>query len=167
MKRNLFSMACVLLTLIVLMGCATSKEKAARKTEQADRVESALAERHYKIAVNMMIDPSETEEKVNQLLPQPYRLEVRNDSLISFLPKNGYNMIMNILGQRGLILFEPIDSYQEVLTKKGRRHIEIGVENEEDSYTFLIDVATDGNSYISVYPRKRERISFYGNLILD
>ena len=80
-----------------------------------------MAERHYKIAVNMMIDPSETEEKVNQLLPQPYRLEVRNDSLISFLPKNGYNMIMNILGQRGLILFEPIGSCQEVLTKKGRR----------------------------------------------
>lgn len=88
----------------------------ARKTEQADRVEATLAERHC---------------------------------------------------QRGLILFEPIGSYQEVLTKKGRRHIEIGVENEEDSYTFLIDVATDGNSYISVYPRKRERISFYGNLILD
>ena len=74
---------------------------------------------------------------------------------------------MNTLGQGGLILLEPICSYQEVMTKKGKRHIEIGVENEEDSYTFLIDVATDGNSYISVYPRKRERISYYGNLILD
>ena len=167
MKRNLISMTCVFLTLIVLMGCATSKEKAARKTEQADRVESALAERHYKIAVNMMIDPSETEEKVNQLLPQPYRLEVRNDSLYSFLPKNGNNWIMNTLGQGGLILLEPICSYQEVMTKKGKRHIEIGVENVEDSYTFLIDVTADGNSYISVYPRKRERISYYGNLILD
>ena len=167
MKRNLISMACVLLTLIVLMGCATSKEKAARKTEQADRVEAALAERHYKIAVKMKIDPSETQEKENELLRYPYWLEVRNDSLISFLPKDGYNMYMNLLGQRGLILFEPIGSYQEVLTKKGRRHIEIGVENEEDSYTFLIDVAANGNSYISVYPRKRERISYYGNLILD
>ena len=160
-------MACVLLTLIVLMGCATSKEKTARKTEQADRVESALAERHYKISVNMMIDPSETQEKRNELLSHPYRLEVRNDSLISFLPKNGYNMYMNTLGQRGLILSEPISSYKEVLTKKGKRHIKIGVEEEDDSYTFLIDVDANGDSYISVYPRKRERISFYGNLILD
>ena len=157
-------MACVLLTLIVLMGCATSKEKAARKTEQADRVESALAERHYKIAVNMMIDPSETEEKVNQLLPQPYRLEVRNDSLISFLPRNGYNMIMNILGQRGLILFEPIGSYQEVLTKKGKRHIEISVENDNDTLIFVIEVSAKGNSNISVRSRRRERISFAGQM---
>ena len=168
MKRNLISMACVLLTLIALMGCATSKEKTARKTEQADRVESALAERNYKISVNMMIDPSETQEKQNELLPRPYGgLEVRNDSLISFLPKNGYNMYMNTLGQRGLILSEPISSYKEVLTKKGKRHIKIGVEEEDDSYTFLIDVDANGDSYISVYPRKRERISFYGNLILD
>jgi hypothetical protein len=84
-------------------------------------VEATLAERHYKIAVKTMIDPSETQEKENELLRYPYWVEVRNDSLISFLPKNGYNMIMNILGQRGLILFEPIGSYQEVLTKKGRR----------------------------------------------
>ena len=160
-------MACVLLTLIVLMGCATSKEKTARKTEQADRVESALAERHYKIAVNMMIDPSETEEKVNQLLPQPYRLEVRNDSLISFLPRNGYNMIMNILGQRGLILFEPIGSYQEVLTKKGKRHIEISVEKDNDTLLFVIEVSANGNSHITVRSLRRERISFSGNMMLD
>ena len=58
-------MACVLLTAMVLNGCATSKEKAARKTEQAAKVKAALAERHYKIEVNTMADLSEKDEKRN------------------------------------------------------------------------------------------------------
>ena len=169
MKKYLISMACALLAAMVLNGCATSKEKAASEAEQAAKVKAALAERHYKIVVNSMTDPSRTDEQRSPQLLSTYSLEVRNDSLISFLPQYGYNQILSEagVGRRGLRLYEPISSYQEELTKKGKRHIEIGVENVEDSYTFLIDVTADGNSYISVYPRKRERISFYGNLILD
>ena len=89
MKKYLISMACVLLTAMVLNGCATSKEKAARKTEQAAKVKAALAERHYKIVVNSMVDPSRTDEQRNPQLLSNYRLEVRNDSLITSLPHYG------------------------------------------------------------------------------
>ena len=58
MKKYLVSMACTLLAAMALNGCATSKEKAARKTEQAAKVKAALAERHYKIVVNSMTDLS-------------------------------------------------------------------------------------------------------------
>ena len=169
MKKYLISMACVLLTAMVLNGCATSKEKALRKTQQAERVKAALAERHYKIVVNSMTDPSETDEKRSPQLKSNYRLEVRNDSLISFLPHYGYNQILSEagVGTRGLILYEPISSYQEELTKKGTRHIEISVEKDNDTLKFLIEVSSNGNSSISLRSRRRERISYSGYMMLD
>jgi hypothetical protein len=169
MKKYLVSMACTLLAAMALNGCATSKEKAARKTEQAARVEAALAERYYKIVVNSMTDPSQTEEKRSPQLRSNYRLEVRNDSLITFLPHYGYNHILGEagVGTRGLILYEPISSYQEELTKKSKRHIEISVEKEDDTLIFVIEVSANGNSNISVRSHRRERISYSGNLMLD
>ena len=169
MKKYLISMAYALLAAMVLNGCATSKEKAARKTEQAAKVKAALTEKHYKIIVNSMADLSETDEKRSPQLLSTYRLEVRNDSLITFLPHYGYNHILGEagVGTRGLILYEPISSYQEELTKKSKRHIEISVEKEDDTLIFMIEVSANGNSNISVRSRRRERISYSGNLMLD
>ena len=166
MKKYLISMACVLLAAMVLNGGATSKEKAARETEQAAKVKAALAERHYKIVVNSMTDLSETNEKRSPQLLSNYSLEVRNDSLISFLPQYGYNQILSEsgIGWRGLMLYEPISSYQEELTKKGKRHIEIGVEKDNDTHVFVIEVSANGKSNISVRSRRRERISFAGQM---
>ena len=166
MKKYLISMACTLMAAMVINGCATSKEKAARKTEQAAKVKAALAERHYKIVVNSMVDPSRTDEQRNPQLLSNYRLEVRNDSLITFLPHYGYNQILAEagVGTRGLILYEPISSYQEELTKKGKRHIEISVENDNDTLLFVIEVSAKGKSNISVRSRRRERISYAGQM---
>jgi hypothetical protein len=166
MKKYLVSMACVLLAAMTLDGCASSREKAAREAEQAAKVKAALAERHYKIVVNSMADLSETDEKRSPQLKSNFRLEVRNDSLITFLPQYGYNQILSEagVGWRGLRLYEPISSYQEELTKKGKRHIEISVENDNDTLIFVIEVSAKGNSNISVRSRRRERISFAGQM---
>ena len=169
MKKYLVSMAFTLLAAMLLNGCATSKEKAARKTEQAAKVKAALAERHYKIAVNAMADPSEADEKRSPQLLSNFRLEVRNDSLISSLPQYGYNQILGEagVGTGGLRLYEPISSYQEGLTKKGKRHIEISVEKHNDTLIFVIEVSENGKSSITVRSRRRERISFSGYMMLD
>ena len=162
-------MACTLLAAMALNGCAASKEKAARETEQAERVKAALAERHYKIEVNAMADQSKNDENRSPQLRNRYSLEVRNDSLISFLPQYGYNHILGEagVGTRGLILKEPISSYQEELTKKGKRQIEISVENDHDTLVFAIEMSANGHSYISVRSHRRERISYSGYMMLD
>ena len=169
MKKYLISMACTLLAAIVLNGCATSKEKAAREAEQAERVKAALAERHYKIVVNSMADLSRTDEQRSPQLLSNYRLEVRNDSLISSLPQYGYSQILSESG-RGFgfpVFYEPISSYQEELTKKGKRHIEISVEKDNDTLLFVIEVSANGNSSISLRSHGRERISYFGYIMFD
>jgi hypothetical protein len=116
-----------------------------------------------------MADPSETDEKRSPQLLSNFRLEVRNDSLISSLPQYGYNQILGEagVGTGGLRLYEPISSYQEGVTKKGKRHIEISVEKHNDTLIFVIEVSENGKSSITVRSRRRERISFSGYMMLD
>jgi hypothetical protein len=53
------------------------------------------------------------------------------------------------------------------MTKKGKRQIEISVENDHDTLVFAIEMSANGHSYISVRSHRRERISFSGNMMLD
>jgi len=41
------------------------------------------------------------------------------------------------------------------------------VENDNDTLLFVIEVSAKGNSNISVRSRRRERISYSGNMMLD
>ena len=62
---------------------------------------------------------------------------------------------------------ERIGSYHEQEKGNGQRHIEIGVRNEEDTYTYYIDVFDNGSSSIDVQARERDAISFSGMMTFD
>ena len=91
-----------------------------------------------------------------------YSLEVRNDSLISYLPYFGRAYDVPYGGGKGLNFSARITSYQEHAGKKGQHKIEIGTENEEDKYLYHVEVFENGNATIDVMAQKRERISYSG-----
>ncbi|MBQ9216151.1 MAG: DUF4251 domain-containing protein [Prevotella sp.] len=162
MRNVLFTMVWAYLMLVLLSGCATSEERAARAAEQVIKVKAALAERNYKINVDRMYPMKGGSKSVSY----GYSVEVRNDSLISYLPYFGRAYNVPYGGGKGLNFSERIGSYHEVVMKNGKCHIEIGVSNEEDTYLYTIDVYDNGNSSIDVQPRQRERISYSGELDL-
>lgn len=96
-----------------------------------------------------------------------YSVEVRNDSLYSYLPYFGRAFHVPYGGGKGLNFSEPIGSYRESTIKKGRQHIEINVRNDEDSYLYVIDVFDNGNSDIEVRAQQRERISYSGEMVFE
>ena len=144
----------------MLSGCATSEERAARAAEQAAKVKTALTERNYKISVDRMYPMKGSSKNVSY----GYSVEVRNDSLISYLPYFGRAYSVPYGGGKGLNFSERIGSYEEALLKNGKHHIEIGVTNEEDTYLYTIDVFDNGNSTIAVQSRQREPISYAGRI---
>lgn len=158
MKIKIVSIVLVCLAMVMLSGCATSQEKAVRDAELAKQVTAALAERNYKIGVRTMIPHRGSSQNVSF----NYSLEVRNDSLISYLPYFGEVYNVPYGGGKGLNFSERIGSYQESQKKNGSRHIEIGVKNDEDTYLYMIDVFSNGSSMISVQARQRQRISYTG-----
>ena len=148
------------LAMISLSGCATSEEKVAQMAELSANVTNALNNRDYKIAIDRMYPMRGSSRHVSF----GYSVEVRNDTLISYLPYFGRAYNVPYGGGKGLNFSAPISSYQEYMKRNGLRHIEIGVTNEEDTYIYTIDVFDNGSSSVDVRARQRERISYSGNV---
>lgn len=160
MKKHLISTVMALTALVMIVGCATAEERAARAAEQAKAVKAALQERNYQIAVNRMY-PSRGASKS---LSYGYSVEVRNDSLISYLPYFGRAYDVPYGGGNGLNFSAPIRNYQESQPKSNLRHIEIDVKNDEDIYLYTLDIFDNGSTDINVRSRQREPISFSGEM---
>ena len=155
---SILVVACALAVLI--SSCATPEERAARAAEQARKVTAALKERNYKISVNRMIPLRGNSKTVSY----GYGVEVRNDSLLSYLPYFGHAYNVPYGGGKGLNFSAPIESYRESQPKDDRRHIEISLTNDEDTYQYIIDIFNNGSANIDVIPRERDRITYYGEL---
>ena len=160
MKKNQFLMVISLLLALFFAGCATSEERAAQKAERAKKVNLALNERHFKIGIAHM-HPMKGPSKA---VSYGYSVEVRNDSLISYLPYFGRAYNVPYGGGKGLNFSAPIESYREGVGKNGQRHIEIGLTNDEDTYLYVLDVFDNGSSSVSVSARQREQISYTGDM---
>ena len=160
MKKHLILTVMALTALVMIVGCATAEERAARAAEQAKAVKAALQERNYQIAVNRMY-PSRGASKS---LSYGYSVEVRNDSLISYLPYFGRAYDVPYGGGNGLNFSAPIRNYQESQPKSNLRHIEIDVKNDEDIYLYTLDIFDNGSTDINVRSRQRDPISFSGEM---
>lgn len=99
-------------------------------------------------------------------LTSGYTLEVRNDSVFSYLPYYGRAYTIPYGGGKGLIFDAPISTYKAEYRKKGRVHIDFTVTNEEDTYQFFIVLFENGSADIRISSANRRPISFKGNLEL-
>lgn len=163
MKKYLVSMAVALLALVMLSGCATAEERAARAAEQAAKVKVALTERHYKIGVDHMYPMKGPSKNVSY----GYSVEVRNDSLISYLPYFGQVFSVPYGGGKGLNFSERIGNYRETQVKSNMRRIEIDVKNDEDTYLYTLEIFDNGSTSIDVQARQRDHISYSGSMEFD
>lgn len=145
---------------LLLVSCATQEERAARKAELAKNVTAALNARKYKIDITRMIPSRGPAKSVSA-----YSIEVRNDSLISYLPYIGRAYSVPYGGGNGLNFSAPISNYKESTKKNGMREIEISVTNSEDSYVYTLGVFDNGSSSLDVQSRQREQISYTGDMV--
>lgn len=163
MKKNFVSMVIACSALVLLGSCATTEERAARLAEKARKVTLALSERKFTILVDRMYPLRGSSKRISY----GYTVEVRNDSLFSYLPYFGRAYAIPYGGGKGLNFSAPINSYQEYQKKDNLRYIEIGVTNEEDTYLYVIEVFGNGKAAIGVQPRQREHISYSGEMEVD
>ena len=154
-----------LMAVLAFVACSTltPEEKEARRVAIAKKVATALADRHYQIDVDMMYPLRAPGRNVGGT----YSLEVRGDTLISYLPYFGRAYNVPYGGGKGLNFSAPIESYQEGMGKNGKRHIEIKLTNEEDTYLYTLEVFDNGSSSVSVMSRQREQISYSGDMEFD
>lgn len=153
----------MMMAFALLSGCATGVERAEKRALKAAQVATSLASRHYKVDVRMMYPLRGKASHVNG----SYSLEVKGDTLMSYLPYFGRAYSLPYGGGKGLNFTETIGRYESATDEKGRTQVAIVVNNGEDVFTYMLEVYDNGSATIDVYARERESIRFSGELVTD
>lgn len=152
----------VIFGVLLLVACSslTPAEKAERQAKLALAVEKALAERHYKVGIVMMYP---NRGKTVNISPD-FSLEVKGDTLVSYLPYFGRAYNIPYGGGKGLNFTAPIAEYHSEKGRKGATLVKIKVKNEEDVYTFLLEIYDNGSTTIDMMSHERESIRYSGEI---
>ena len=156
MKKYLLMLAAT----VMMTACVTLTPE--QKAQLAKAVNKALDERHYTIEIQTMSPQRGATKNVTG----GWSLEVKGETLVSYLPYVGRAYDVPYGGGKGLNFEAPITKYKESKGTKNDRNIEIEVTNEEDTYIFYITVFDNGRADIDVQPRERESISYSGQLAM-
>lgn len=133
--------------------------KEARKEQLAREVNEAIANRH------LAVDVSTAQPNRGRVihLTTLYSLEVKGDTLVSYLPYYGRAYSVPYGGGKGLNFEAIITGWRHTQPKAGEHIIQMEVPNEEDTYYYLVTLYESGKAFIDVSCRNREHISFTGD----
>lgn len=154
--RIIFSLLLITAMSMPTLSAQTKKEK---KELKKQAVEKLVTSGKYKINVNRAL-PARGRSVT---LTSPYSVEIRNDSVISYLPYYGRAYSIPYGGGEGLNFKAPLTDYK-LWDKKETAKIKFSARSEEDKFDFNIDVFSNGSSTIFVNMQNRQSISFQGEL---
>ncbi len=154
----------LLATFIALSLPVNAQSKKQKKEEISKTIRELIEAQKINVEVNTalpMRGPS-------RHLTSNYSVEIRNDSVFSYLPYFGIAYSAPYGGRgKGLIFDEKITDYKLIFDKKGTANISFRTRTEEDSYIYWIKVFTSGSADVRVTPNNKQSISYYGEFIYD
>lgn len=150
-----------LLLMAVIPTFSWAQTKAERKQQRAQMVKECMESKQFRIEPNSALTMSGWNVQLNSY----YSLEVRNDSVFSYLPYYGRGYNVPYGGGEGLNFEAKVEDYKQSIGKKGNYEIEFSARTREDFYTFHIDVYDNGSSSIHVNMQRRQSIDFLGDLV--
>ena len=133
--------------------------KLTKKERKQVAVLGAIATKRWHIDISSM----NTLRYGSRAVTSDFYLELRGDTLRSYLPYLGDAHMPTMSPSIGLNFEEPVLTYKESKPKKFTQ-IDIDVRTREDSYHYAIEMYDNGQAYIRVRSMNRDPISFDGTL---
>ena len=142
-----------------------SRRKLTKKERQQVAVVDAIAAKRWHIDINTM----STMRYGSKTVTPDFYLELRGDTLRSYLPYLGQVHVSSTLSPSiGLNFEESVLTYKESKPKSNKyTQIDIDVKTKEDSYHYVIELYGNGQAYIRVRSIYRDPISFDGTLEVE
>lgn len=150
----------LLLALLVGFPTLSAQSKKEKKEQKKEAVKKIIVSENYKIDVQTALPMRGRSIP----LTSPYSLEIRNDSVISYLPYFGRAYSIPYGGGDGLNFRTPLKEYSMEMDKKGNAVIKFIARNPEDRFEFRAKVYSNGSASIDVNMQNRQSISFQGEL---
>lgn len=131
---------------MLAMQSATAQSRSEKKAQTERNVREAINADHYKINVDYM-QPMKGRSRA---LTSDYSIEIRNDSVFSYLPYFGVAYNVPYGGGKGLIFNAPITGYRkESLKKEKPGLISKPATKKINMNTALLSIPTVRPTYIS------------------
>ena len=141
-----------------------SRRKLTKKEKRQVAVAGAIATKRWHIDINSM----STMRYGSRTVTSDFFLELRGDTLRSYLPYLGQVQMPSMSPSIGLNFEEPVLSYKESKPKSNKyTQIDIDVRTREDTYHYVIEIYDSGQSYIRVRSINRDPIGFDGTLEIE
>ena len=149
----------------LIMSCSSGKSVSGKVDKYAwivQRIDSGK----FKIEVNQAYPmPGTVSEGVINLTSM-YTLEIRNDSVLSWLPYYGRAYVAPMDPNRGGLEFmEPYSNYKKIYSSKKGFTINFNAKTKEDNYRFVVEIGPEGYASIGVTCYKRSFIRFSGQMV--
>ena len=136
--------------------------KLTKKERKQVAVLDAIATKRWHIDISSM----NTLRYGSRAVTSDFYLELRGDTLRSYLPYLGDAHMPTMSPSIGLNFEEPVLTYKESKPKKFTQ-IDIDVRTREDSYHYVVEIYDNGQAYIRVRSMNRDPISFDGTLEIE
>ncbi|MBR0432598.1 MAG: DUF4251 domain-containing protein [Bacteroidaceae bacterium] len=155
---------CPWVLVLTLLSCASQQQRAERRARTQQAVAEALAARQLNISITSMSSARYGTRTVSF----GFNLEVKGDTLVSYLPYVGRVYRSSVLSTPiGLNFEAPILAFQESRPKGNRTRLDLRVKTIEDVYDYVIEVYDSGKATIFVRGQYRDAISFDGDVVTD
>ena len=145
---------------MLAMQSATAQSRSEKKAQTERNVREAINADHYKINVDYM-QPMKGRSRA---LTSDYSIEIRNDSVFSYLPYFGVAYNVPYGGGKGFIFIFLVAGFE---INPGFSFFEAFFPvsgNEEDKYEYSLTIYSDGSANIHIQPMNRQAISYSGEL---
>lgn len=159
--KSIFGIICLMAYLGMMPIVAQNTSNKKKNKEEA--IKELVKSGNYKIEVSIAYPRGGKSVP----LTSSYSLEVRNDSVISYLPFYGRAYSIPYGGGDGLNFKASLDEYEvEYNSKKERFEVKMRARTNEDTFRFNLDIFFNGSSMIDVNMQNRESISYSGKIEL-
>ena len=160
MKRIILGFAAVVLFAGMFGGCSSQAKYKSIDPAKAAFVKESITERDYRIDIDWVVPA-----RGRSFAPtSAYSLEVKQDSVLSYLPYFGRAYSVPYGGGEGLNFEGVTQDYVSAAGKRDATEISFSVRTREDNYKFRITVYPNGSADILVQPNNKQSISFQGTL---
>lgn len=166
MKKLVLFMSMACMIAIGLAACSGSRLTAAEKQQKAQRTAEVVAQKMNDRRFVIEIDYMNPKYGPSKHVSYGYSLEMKGDSIVSYLPYFGRAYMVPYGGGKGLDFTATISNWQLSQKKDGMQEGLVEVNNGEDRLFYRIDVYNDGTSSIDVWANERDPISYSGKMVL-
>ena len=138
--------------------------KLTKKERKQMAVLGAITAKRWHIDINTM----NTMRYGSRTVTPDFFLELRGDTLRSYLPYLGQAQVSQYSPAIGLNFEEPVRQYKECKPKSNKyTQLDIDVKTREDSYHYVIELYDSGEATIRVRSQYRDPVSFDGSLEIE